>query len=63
MACGFIDTEINHFLTDEEVMAVVEDIPAGRAGRAEEVADLVYALTDGQDYLTGQVISLDGGWI
>ncbi|MBQ4473582.1 MAG: SDR family NAD(P)-dependent oxidoreductase [Lachnospiraceae bacterium] len=63
VACGFIDTEINHFLTDEEVMAVVEDIPAGRAGRAEEVADLVYALTDGQDYLTGQVISLDGGWI
>ena len=63
VACGFIDTEINHFLTNEEVLEVVEEIPAGRAGRAEEVAEFVLALTEGQEYLTGQVINLDGGWI
>ena len=63
VACGFIDTEINQFLTNEEVMEIMEDIPAGRAGSAKEVADFVYSLTQGNEYLTGQVINLDGGWI
>ena len=62
VSCGYIDTEINHFLTDEEVLALMEEIPAGRAGRAEEVAEFVYSLTQGNAYLTGQVIRLDGGW-
>lgn len=63
VACGLIDTEINQFLEDEEVIQLLEQIPAGRMGRAEEVADFVYALTHRNDYLTGQVINLDGGWI
>lgn len=63
IACGAIDTEMNHFLTDEELVDLVEDIPAGRLGTAEEVADFVYALTHKNQYLTGQVIGLDGGWI
>ena len=63
IACGAIDTEMNHFLTDEELVDLVEDIPAGRLGTAEEVADLVYALTHKNQYLTGQVIGFDGGWI
>lgn len=63
IACGAIDTEMNQFLTDEELMSLVEEIPAGRLGSAEEVADLVYAITHKNLYLTGQIISLDGGWI
>lgn len=63
IACGAIDTEMNHFLTDEELVALVEDIPAGRLGTAEEVADFVYSITHKNQYLTGQIISLDGGWI
>lgn len=63
IACGAIDTEMNHFLTDEELVSLVNEIPAGRLGTAEEVADFVYALTHKNQYLTGQVISLDGGWI
>lgn len=63
IACGAIDTEMNHFLTDEELVDLVEDIPAGRLGTAEEVADFVYALTHKNQYLTGQVIGFDGGWI
>ncbi len=62
IACGTIDTEMNHFLTDEELLALSEEIPAGRLGRAEEVADLVYYLANTSEYLTGQVIGLDGGW-
>lgn len=63
IACGAIDTEMNHFLADDELLALTEEIPSGRLGHAEEVADLVYALTHKNEYLTGQVITLDGGWI
>lgn len=63
VACGAIDTEMNHFLEDEELMNLIEEIPANRLGRAEEVADLVYHLAYKNEYLTGQIIGLDGGWI
>lgn len=35
----------------------------GRMGRPEEVADVVFAMTGSPDYLTGQILRLDGGWI
>ena len=63
VACGAIDTEMNHFLDDEELIGLIEEIPAGRLGRAEEVADLAYHLGYKENYLTGQVIGLDGGWV
>lgn len=62
VACGAIDTEMNQFLEEEELIALVEEIPTGRLGKAEEVADLVYHLGYKNSYLTGQVIGLDGGW-
>ena len=62
VACGAIDTEMNQWMEEDELIALVEDIPAGRLGRAEEVADLVYHLGYKGTYLTGQVIGLDGGW-
>lgn len=63
IACGAIDTEMNSLLTDEELSELKNEIPAGRLGRAEEVADLVYQLSRDNTYLTGQIIGLDGGWI
>lgn len=63
IACGAIDTEMNHFLEDEELIGLIDEIPTGRLGRADEVADLCYHLTHKNEYLTGQVIGLDGGWI
>lgn len=63
VACGAIDTEMNQWLEEDELIQLVDDIPAGRLGRAEEVADLVYHLGYKGSYLTGQVIGLDGGWI
>lgn len=63
VACGAIDTEMNRFLTDDELMQLIDEIPSNRLGRAEEVADLVYHLTHKNEYLTGQIIGLDGGWI
>lgn len=63
IACGAIDTEMNRFLADDELMQLINEIPASRLGRAEEVADLVYHLAYKNEYLTGQIIGLDGGWI
>ncbi len=63
VACGAIDTEMNQFLMEEELISLVEEIPTGRLGKAEEVADLVYHLGYKNSYLTGQIIGLDGGWI
>ena len=62
MACGAIDTEMNQFLEEDELISLIDAIPAGRLGTAEEVADLVYHLGYKNSYLTGQVIGLDGGW-
>ena len=63
VACGAIDTEMNQWMEEDELIQLVEEIPAGRLGRAEEVADFVYHLGYKGSYLTGQVIGLDGGWI
>ncbi|NLK03394.1 MAG: SDR family oxidoreductase [Clostridiales bacterium] len=63
IACGAIDTEMNHFLTDEDLLQLTEEIPTGRLGQANEVADLVYQLSQNNQYLTGQIIGLDGGWV
>lgn len=63
IACGAINTEMNSLLSDEDKQALCDEIPAGRMGEPEEVAELVYHLASGENYLTGQVIKLDGGWI
>ena len=43
-------------------IAYVEEVIA-RMGKPEEVADLVMKLVEAPDYLTGQIIKMDGGWI
>lgn len=64
IACGVIDTDMNReHLDSDELNALEDEIPAGRMGKASEVADLVLRICDGPEYLTGQVITLDGGWI
>ena len=63
VACGAIDTEMNHWIEEDDLIGLVEEIPTGRLGKAEEVADLVYHLGYKNAYLTGQIISFDGGWI
>ena len=63
IACGVIDTEMNGFLSAEERAALTEEIPAGRFAGPQEVAELAVSLCSGHNYLTGQIITLDGGWI
>lgn len=63
IACGVIDTQMNACFSEEEREALAEEIPAGRFGLPEEVAALALQLATGNDYLTGQIITLDGGWL
>ena len=63
VACGAIDTEMNGFLDAEEKEMLLEEIPAGRMGTPEEAASLLLKLAEAPEYLTGQVIGFDGGWI
>lgn len=62
IACGVIDTQMNACFSEDEKEMLSEEIPAGRFGRADEVAELAYAIANTCSYLTGQVITLDGGW-
>lgn len=62
IACGMIDTDMNSCFDSYDMAAIISEIPADRIGRTDEVAKLVGALINGNDYLTGQIITLDGGW-
>lgn len=63
IACGVIDTDMNGFLSVEERTALEAEIPAGRFAQPEEVAEAVLQVIKMPTYLTGQVISMDGGYI
>ncbi len=62
IACGIIDTDMNKCFSDEDLESVKAEIPADRLGTVEEVAALVAQLTEAPPYLTGQIITIDGGW-
>ena len=63
IACGAIDTEMNQCLSEEERDQLIDEIPACRMGTPEEVGRLALQLAGKHSYLTGQIITLDGGWI
>ena len=62
IACGVIDTDMNRCFDETELEALIQEIPADRMGHTDEVAELVKMLCTGNEYLTGQIITLDGGW-
>lgn len=62
VAFGVIDTEMNQCFSAEEKRALTEEIPACRMGTAGEAANLILKVLEAPPYLTGQVITMDGGW-
>ncbi len=62
-AFGVIDTAMNDCLSSEEKSALKNEIPLERFGTPTEAADLIVSLSLFHPYMTGQVITLDGGWI
>lgn len=61
IAPGLIDTEMNNDLSEEDIKNLEKEIPLKRIGKTEEIAKTVKMLME-CDYITGQVISVNGGW-
>lgn len=63
IAPGFIDTDIVKHLKDNFRESVIKSIPLRRFGRPEEIARaVVFLVSEAADYITGQVICVDGGY-
>lgn len=60
---GVIDTDMNSHLTADDRCALGQEIPLGRFGTPEEVAEAISFFIDGAAYVTGQVLCVDGGFI
>lgn len=64
VAPGVIDTEMNSHLDNETKAELCEETPLCRMGTAEEIAEVIYFLaSNNSDFITGQVITADGGFI
>ena len=60
---GFIDTNLTKKNnTEEQIESLLESIPLGRLGEPEEIANLVYQMTEQNTFITGQNIIIDGGY-
>ena len=60
---GVIDTAMNSQLSEDERLALEEEIPMGRFASPEEAARLIYEIALSPTYLTGQIIRMDGGFL
>jgi len=64
VAPGFIETKMTEALDEEVRQQWLENIPLGRPGTSEDVAEVVaFLASDAAGYVTGQVLNIDGGLI
>jgi len=62
IAPGFIETEMTHKLNEKQREVLLNNIPLKRLGRPEDIAKAVrFLCSENASYITGQVISVDGG--
>ena len=61
VAPGYIDTPMNDNLSDENKKLAIADIPVGRVGGGEDVAKAVFYLAENGGFVTGEVLSVNGG--
>ena len=62
LAPGMVDTKMNSHLSEADLQALCEEIPAGRIAAPEEVGEMVDLLLQAPGYLTGEIIGFNGGW-
>lgn len=62
LACGVIDTGMNRHLSADELELLRQEIPCDYIAKPTEAAQMIINLLHAPAYLTGQVITLDGGW-
>jgi 3-oxoacyl-[acyl-carrier protein] reductase len=64
VAPGYIETELTGVLSDQIRTAILENIPLGRMGTPQDVANLVcFLASDVAAYITGQTVTVDGGMV
>jgi 3-oxoacyl-[acyl-carrier protein] reductase len=64
IAPGFISTDMTHELSEETKTSLIQNIPLGALGEAEDVAEAaLYLASNGARYVTGQVLNVDGGMV
>lgn len=64
VAPGYIETELTDVLNDQVRGAILENIPLGRLGTTQDVANLVcFLASDAAAYITGQTLTVDGGMV
>ncbi len=64
IAPGFIETNMTNVLSDSQRNDILSKIPMGRMGRSEEIANAALFLASPlADYITGQVLTVDGGMV
>ena len=62
IAPGYIETDMTSFLGDENKENIIEQLSIKRIGKPEDIANLVaFLCQDESEYITGQVIPVDGG--
>lgn len=61
IAFGVVDTRMNSFLSPGELDMLTEEIPAGRLCAPSEAAEIIYNTASLGGYVTGQIITADGG--
>lgn len=62
IACGWIDTDMTSCYTEEEKSAFVDEIPLCRSGKTEDIAHAcLYLASSAASYVTGQILTVDGG--
>lgn len=62
VAFGVIDTDMNRCFSQKEMEMLIEEIPSDRIGSPKEAAEMILQILQSPSYLTGQVITMDGGW-
>ncbi|MEO6078797.1 MAG: 3-oxoacyl-ACP reductase FabG [Steroidobacteraceae bacterium] len=64
VAPGFIDTDMTSKLPEEQKLALLKQIPAGRLGSPEDIAEAVaFLASQAASYITGQTLSVNGGML
>lgn len=62
VSCGWIDTEMNAHFTEDDKNAFIDEVPLCRTGKVEDVArTCLYLASESASYMTGQILTLDGG--
>ncbi|MBE6022481.1 MAG: glucose 1-dehydrogenase [Cellulosilyticum sp.] len=62
IACGWIDTDMTSCYSEEEKEAFVDEIPLCRTGQTEDIAKAcLYLASQDASYVTGQILTVDGG--